>query len=672
MKKRFRIHGDNIVECERIANLIISEGKPYICEEHLATPSSISFILIWPMHDLEWQIDLLPGFNKHGRSRWEGDIFESLRRNGSYLDETPDAILTEVNENDEEILCAIEFCSALQAGNQSWQRSGRAFSTSRTGCPYIYIVDFVKYELNPDTRKEKALRFPNPAVPFSYINFSRVTGNFAVQVYVRSESFDKNADELRSFNENDFAEAELQRYIVKRMAHLDTGDEERIMLEKNFNIVKYLSSRNGFSTKTNFTSQDWQEIYDSGMNVIDYCIFHNRFNYHKTVTEKGAHGHIKDLLKIIDQYSVGFTSKDLPIGIIPAKYRPEFANRIQSIYTGFSPKIIDKLANSKTNLVLCLIKGFKPHGDDNRPDRGVLPLSAMLSNNDNETLTVVYGPIFYKNYKLLTQNPRALAVKNGLWKSILCLSNFLITDAPILSASNLKSVENIFDTSEIKMSFNQLTSQKRILESPLFPNTVRELHEDDVDTGIHYLFAHKLKSICFEGLCNPPGGDWSGLSVIDHGIEVRWLSLPRVSERVQGKRPDHVIEIFHPTGVPILLVIESKEKSADLEPNVGIELKNYIKALMNYVPNVERTINPIGSWQRATRMVNINDFIIISAAAYLKGSSEESRAIFNNSKCEMLFSMSSHENGWNIELAEFSDNATRLKDYLKHNMPSDS
>lgn len=173
MPKIFRIHGDNIVECERIAKLILEETDPTSVEISLISPSTIVYNICFNYlgHRFEWQLELLPGFNKAGRRRWEANIFAGLKDSGSFLDETPDAIVTCVENGLETILYAIEFCSALQAGNQAWQRSGRAFSTGRTGCPYLYIVDFVKYELDARTRERKALRFPNPAVPYSYISF---------------------------------------------------------------------------------------------------------------------------------------------------------------------------------------------------------------------------------------------------------------------------------------------------------------------------------------------------------------------------------------------------------------------------------------------------------------------------------------------------------------------
>ncbi|PAK18927.1 hypothetical protein CJO36_09975 [Megasphaera elsdenii] len=662
MKRIYRIHGDNIVECERIANLILNEVHPKNKKKTLISPATISenITFSYSGFDFEWELILLPGFNKAGRSRWKGDIFKALRENGSFLDETPDAIITEVNNNSEKIICAIEFCSALQAGNQAWQRSGRAFSTGRTGCPYIYIVDFVKYELDPKTRNRKALRFPNAAVPYSYVNFSRVSGNFVAQVYVKSESFDKEFDSaLKNFDENNFAEKDLSSFLVKTMAGLDTSSERNSILTKNFNVVCFLSE--SAKENTNFTSLDWKKLQKTGQNVIDYCIANARFNFHKKITKKGAHGHILEVLSLIDKLSVGFTSRDLPIGIIPAKNRIALAKGIKKIYPNFNNATIAQLSNIKRNLVLCLIKGFKPRGDDNRPDRGLLPLAAMLSDNKNETLTIVYGPLLSNNYNLLLNHPRQLAKANGLWKSILSLSDFLILDVPILSNSDIKDAEALICTSSLKQYYTGKNHTNSNLETEVFSNSPREYHEDDVDTGIHYTFTKVLKKYCFEGMCNPPGGDWSGFSIVDNNKEKRWLSLPRVSEDVNGKRPDHILELFGVFDKPLLLSIESKEKSSDLEPSVGIGLINYIKNLMSYIPNVERSVNPEGPWYRPIQKVNFDKFKVISAAAYLENNAEEDAVVHRNSQCDMLFIMSPKSIGWKIKIVPFTMDATTLK-----------
>lgn len=663
MKQYFKIHGDNIVECERIVSIILSEIHPTQIKKDLLSPSTeiLDLSFVYGGTDYTWHIDLLPGFNKSGRSRWEADIFDSLRKNGNFLNETPDAIITEISGSTETILCAIEFCSALQAGNQAWQRSGRAFSTGRTGCPYLYIVDFVKYELDPNTRERKNLRFPNAAVPYSYINFSRVSGNFVAQVYVKSESFDKSLDSsLRNFNENDFAEEELRKYIVKKMARLSTSTEEIAILKKNFEVVCFLA---GLTSDTkNLSVTEWRDIFYNKMDVVDYCVDHQRFNFHKTISQKSMHGELLKVISLIDKYSAGLASKDLPVGIIPAAKRPLFSAAIKGIYPSFDQRTIDAISDSTENLILCVFKGFKPHGDDARPDRGLLPLAAMLSDNDNEIMTILYGPILNKNYELLVNDPETLAGNNGLWKSILSLSNYVLLDAPILGSRKLKDVKELLFTTGLKQKYTQITHHSSTITGTVFSSIPTEFHEDDVDTGIHFMFTEVLKNVCFEGLCNPPGGDWSGISVLVQNKEERWLSLPRVSD---AKRPDHLIEITGVFDKPLLLIIESKENSGALEPDVGDRLIAYIRYLMNFVPNVERNNTTNADWKRSSNLVNKNDFIMVSAAAYLKDTAQYSPTVHENSNCDILFIMTPKKAGWKIEAVTYTREAAHLKEYMK-------
>lgn len=666
MPEIFRIHGDNIVECERIARIILDETEPTCVEVSLISPSTIVYSIRFSYlnYDYEWRLELLPGFNKAGRRRWEGNIFTILKNNGSFLDETPDAIVTRVEEGMETILFAIEFCSALQAGNQAWQRSGRAFSTGRTGCPYLYIVDFVKYELDSRTRNRKALRFPNPAVPYSYISFSNVSNNFVAQVYIRSEEFDKNVDSaLSNFNENDFAEAELSSYIVKRMCRLDTSVEEESILRKNLNVVLFLA--NNSRPTANFTSEQWRRLYESRQGIIRFSLENHSFNFRKTITAKGHHGHSPQILDLVENLSVGLASRDLPFGIIPANNRRRLANGIQRLYPDYDVNILERIASNNSDMILCMIKGFKPRGDDNRPDRGVLPLVAMLASTNIDVMTYIYGPIIESNFNLLNTNPIILAESNGFWRAILALSNFIAIDSPVIASSSYDRTI-LLNTSNLKERYVRSIVNENGLTQELFSSVPQSFHEDDVDTGIHFLFAHLLHEVCFEGMCNPPGGDWSGLSVIceNNELEVRWLSLPRVSEEIAGKRPDHVLELFGIFDRPLLLSIESKECSVYLEKNVGEGLVNYIRNLMKYIPNVEKIVTPCGEWRQSSRIVDFNSFEIISAAAYLRQSAQASNTVFAYSNCDMLFIMDPISHGWNIEIVANTDSARILKDFI--------
>ena len=665
MPRIFRIHGDNIVECERVVKLILAETDPTSVEISLMSPSTIVYNICFNYlgNHFQWQLELLPGFNKSNRRRWEANIFTSLKNSGSFLDETPDAIVTYIENDLETILYAIEFCSALQAGNQAWQRSGRAFSIGRTGCPYLYIVDFVKYELNSYTRVRKALRFPNPTVPYSYISFSRESGNFVAQIYIRSEEFDKQFDRsLRNFDENNFAESELCRYIVKRMCGFDTREEEETILQKNFNVVLFLASSS--RSATNFTPSQWKRLHKYHQGIVQFSLENSSFNFRKTITAKGHHGSSSEFLDLVENLSVGLASKDLPFGIIPVANRRRLANGIRRLYPTYDTDVLDRIASGHLDLILCMIKGFKPRGDDNRPDRGILPLVAMLVSTDIEVMTYIYGPIIERNFNELIANPERLAVSNGFWRAILALSNFVALDVPVIAGHSYNE-EVLLDTSALKEHYIEQFSDKDDLTQNEFSSIPQSFQEDDVDTGIHFLFSHLLHEVCFEGMCNPPGGDWSGLSVRYRNHEVRWLSLPRVSEEVNGKRPDHVLELFGVFYCPVLLIIESKERSLDLEVNVGERLVNYIYNLMNYIPNVERLVHPyLGGWTQSEHFVDFDAFKTISAAAYLRESAQANHTVFERSNCDMLFIMEPVEHGWEIEIVVATRSAEILKQFI--------
>lgn len=667
---KFRIHGDNIVECERIANIIIGTLDIKNITSKLVSPSTVVLFIKanYKNIELDWEMELLPGFNKSRRNRWEGNIFAPLREAGSFIDETPDVIISAIDENDcEMILLAIEFCSALQAGNQAWQRNGRALSTGRTGCPYIYIVDFVKYELDNSTRERKNLRFPNAAVPYSYINFAKNTGNFIAQLYVKSEEFNKVKDSaLAGFDENDFGNNDLGDYIVKLLLKLDTQPEEESILNKNMNVVQFLAKNS--NANSNYTEQEWKDIYElDEEDIVDYATKNARFNFHKTIAASSHHGQSKEFVKIVDELSVGLASRDLPFGIIPSTKRKIFANKIHSLYPKVDNQIIESIGDGSKHLIVAVFKGFKPRGDDNRPDRGLLPLVTMLSASDVDIMSFVFGPLVEHNLNLLDSNPLQLANNNGLWRVILGLSNYLILDVPVLASPNYDAVRFV-DTSFIKEHYTCNAKSKKILAKPCFASIPITYGEDDVDTGIHYLFTHILKDVCFEGMCNPPGGDWSGFSIIKGSSENRWLSLPRVSDVVNGKRPDHIIEIFDVFEKPLLLSIESKEKSIDLEEDVGTKLIAYIQNIMNYIPSATREIKPsVADWQWGIEKVDINSFEIMSAAAYLKAYAESPNVVLQKN-CEILFVMDPIRTdefvGWEVEIVTSSEKSNTLKSFI--------
>lgn len=664
--QKFRIYGDNIIECERLVKIIIQALVPDEIKTSLISPSVIK--VESKKKSIDWDFELFPGFNKSTKNRWPGNVFAPLKAAGSFFDETPDVIISEIDsKNQEEILLAIEFCSALQAGNQAWQRSARAFSVGRTGCPYLYIVDFVKYELDNETRKRKNLRFPNAVVPYSYINYSKATQNFIAQLYTKSEEFNKAKDPaLANFDETNFGGNILGRYILKTLLHEDTTEEKKKILQKNIQVVEFLA--NLVDKEVNLTAQEWSEISSLPSSaIIDYMVQKHRFGFHKTIAEKSSHGHAADFVEIVDKFSVGFASKELPFGIIPAEDRESFSKEIGELYPNFSKDIISAIGDNTQHLVVAIFKGFKPRGDDNRPDRGLLPLISMLSTEKVPVFTFIYGPLLEKNLALLDKYPQTLAHRNGLWHTIIALSDFICLDAPVLTTS-AKSVQKIYDNRRLKNRFIKCKMNESIPKMESFSTYPVTFGEDDVDTVLHYLFAHVLSKSCFESMCNPPGGDWSGFSILHNGYENRWVSLPRVSEVVSGKRPDHIIQVFKVFSKPLLLAIESKEKSSNLEEDVGVKLITYIKNIMQYIPSSKRQIASVPTdWEWGDSKIEVDSFEFLSAAAYLKKYAENPGIVFNK-KCDLLFVLQpiSQPNKvrWEIEIIARTKLAVILKDFI--------
>lgn len=638
--KTFRLHGDNIVECERIANLLIRYCAPTAIERGFASLACPYLIVHATFPEtFDFKLEFFPGFNKNYNDRWNINIFERLNARGCFLGETPDILLTETEQNCENILAALEFCSALQAGNQAWQRSGRAYSVGRANCPYLYILDFVKYELTATNRVRKDLRFPNPAVAYSYLAYSEHINNFVVQAYIRAEEFQPGYDPaLRDFPEEIFGEREIANFLLGKMTHTSTAAAEQALLHKNLQMVYFLAPK----FRESFTRDDWREIHERRLGILAYSKAKG-LKYQKQIAEKSMFGKVMAFRDICTKYGVGIASSTLPFGLIPARNKEAFGQEVISLY-GISDSRVCDLLLEPEDLLVCILKGFKPRGDDDRPDRGVLPFASMLISEPVKVLTLLFGPISAAHaYKLAYDRP-SLFRGNGLWKSVMGLSDVIIVDSPCIDAPY--PVREVLFNAQQKaniLSFRARANDALISTQP------NRFQENDVDAVVHYLFRHLMSGYGFECMCNPPGGDWSGLSVMFYGKEYRWLSLPRVSP--YGKRPDHVVELFGFAEFPILLAVESKEKASSLEYNIGCGLRHYLEHLFAFKPSVVRE-NKNENWEIAAFRCDFSEVPIFTAGAFLKRTGVDIRELFARTQCDILFALDPqpHLKRWVIEL----------------------
>jgi hypothetical protein len=125
-------------------------------------------------------------------------------------------------------------------------------------------------------------------------------------------------------------------------------------------------------------------------------------------------------------------------------------------------------------------------------------------------------------------------------------------------------------------------------------------------------------------LCNPPGGDWSGISLLDKVYsEHRWMSLPRLS--TNAKRPDHIFQI-NLQDETYLLIIESKENLQGLlkeKIDLGKGLLKYVDDLIKYPSSSIKIKN--NTWIRNNSSSNFvqNYKDKYTAAAFLYSSENE-------------------------------------------------
>jgi hypothetical protein len=560
-----RIHGDNIIECERTLLLVARAFNvlPINCSEYTFFPK---YIINTPKQNIE--IELLPGHD-----RWGVSINKELGEYGAPLREAADSYVTLTQENNkEEILFAIEYCNALPAGNNAWQRNGRAITCAEIGIPYLYFAEVGGVELDAD-RKVKAPRFPNPIVPFSYLTSSRTLNTMCMPVYQAHPAI---TGELKKRFAPVFGietSIKLIRFLIEKDRQYNTVE---ILESKGLSLVHILSDER--KTLDTFRGNEWNiflqlksslEKVDWIKNLKDRQIWKKKTASKVTMTKT-----FKLLLeKTIALNCLSIGAKDIPICLLVNGNIRKFATILK---TNYSDDNIHNIANTIYNknepLLIVWLTGFKPRGDDSRPDRGLVPLARMLFGNDIDILSIVYGPAKPATWEKFNDNYSSLAEENGLWQAIINLSNYILTD----SSTSQKGAMGRIVNRDLQRK------QKQILINAAKVDII--FGEHDVDTAIHSLFTKNYPVNVFESMCNPPGGDWSGISYFDHdnSVEYRWTSLPRVSAN-KAKRPDHVIQLNVKDEI-IFLSIESKNISASLENNIGNRLKNYINQLFKSKP----------------------------------------------------------------------------------------
>jgi hypothetical protein len=136
----------------------------------------------------------------------------------------------------------------------------------------------------------------------------------------------------------------------------------------------------------------------------------------------------------------------------------------------------------------------------------------MLFGNEIDILSIVYGPAKLVTWKKFDDDYSVLADENGLWQAVIHLSDYILADSYTSKKGPMGKI----------VGRDLQRKQQKIMIDAASANVV--FGEHDVDTAIHSLFTKNSPVSIFESMCNPPGGDWSGISSFDQkeNTEYRW------------------------------------------------------------------------------------------------------------------------------------------------------
>ena len=375
----------------------------------------------------------------------------------------------------------------------------------------------------------------------------------------------------------------------------DTTLTVNSLKDKAVKMVEILS--NGRKKKDTLKGKEWNGLLTSS-NRPTWLVQNYKEEWQKKSSDKVLVSGTFELLKSkIKKLSVvPITAKDLPFCIVPKQNLPSLKAWIKETYNG-----LDVSFDLNKDLALVWITGFKPKGDDSRPDRGLSPLCRMILGKDANIMAVVSGPAKKYTWDKLLNSPEELCESNGLFEAIFSCCNYLFVDSATC---------NRYIFMPTGATLNKST---KTIKFPYIQKPVVRYFEHDTDCAIHQILSSHDELGIRECFCNPPGGDWSGISYFKNGIEYKWTSLPRVSEF--SKRPDHIFQIER-NGQLIFVPIESKGYGKDLENNIGNRLKDYINDLFDSEPTAYKANGQAG-WKFFDGTIGKVKYSMISVGAFL-------------------------------------------------------
>lgn len=408
-------------------------------------------------------------------------------------------------------------------------------------------------------------------MPFSYVCASVTLETLCLPVYEASPS---STPQIREAFEPTFGHREALALLAKILGAQQAGGEVDALRDRALAIVQLLSSFR--KRRSTLVGEEWTRLlYTPEFQAKTELLVAAGLSAKKRPPTKvkctDTFRRFVDAVNLVGCVAPG--AVDIPISVVPADARPLLGGAVEAVYGDTLALATDWLRARDAPLALVWVTGFKPAGEDSRPDRGLLPLTRMLFGENADVLTVLWGPGRPPTLKQLLKDPPAAAADNGLLEAVVNLSDAVIVDSANLHPPFALVQERRTATRGARTVFAAASVV------PLFS-------EHDIDSVLHRLFTVADPAV-FESMCNPPGGDWSGLSLrgSDPAHVYRWTSLPRVSG-ADSKRPDHVVQFLD---LGALLAVESKSTAVSLETSIGPRMSRYVSNLIQSRPTIWRS-----------------------------------------------------------------------------------
>lgn len=578
----YLLFGDNIVECTRAAALIVSAlTASHEPTGEYAGPAHRPVLSLHPTASggIPITLHLRPGYG-----RWPIEPADLLAAQGAPLREASDATIVDASTG--KVILAIEFCSALPAGNNAWQRAGRALSAAQAGVPFLLIAEIGGVELGKG-RQVKGSRLPNPVIPLAYSFLDQSSREPVVMQAVVSPTCPSNArEDLAAACDATLAQDLVQAVFLGAACDEIARVRARAADAAQTVATAVTSLRRPSRSKIDQAAVAALGAQPTAAERADLLLEQGKaWQKSITIPTTATFQRVMDAVRRASPRAVGDSA--MPIGLIASDRRPSLADALRKIY---GERLADGerayIGRTSRPLAVVYIAGFKPGGEDSRPDRGLVPLARMILGDATDLLAVVYGPAPANLLGQVFADPLGACTSNGLWASVLTQADVIVIDGP--KAPDLQNVA----LPTVTLTRHHASG----LPAPPITGGLADgpdpVGEHDVDSVLHVLFS-SAPSV-FECMCNPPGGDWSGLNFAEQstGRIYRWSSLKRVSgDRL--KRPDHVALLLDDP--PLLLAVESKGDAGRLEEGVGPALTSYVAELLEHPPNCWREA-PGGEW----------------------------------------------------------------------------